>query len=135
MQPNPAATLSDLRRHLAEAALRAVPAATGRVSFGLPVLDEPLGGGLARAALHEIHAPGAADIAAATGFAVGLALRAAGARPILWVRQDVVEAEAGRLHAPGLAELGLDPAAILLVRARDAGGVLRAGAEAARCSA
>lgn len=135
MQPNPATTLSDLRRHLAEAALRAVPAATGRVSFGLPALDEPLGGGLARAALHEIHAPSTADLAAATGFAVGLALRAAGARPILWVRQDVVEAEAGRLHAPGLAELGLDPAVILLVRARDAGGVLRAGAEAARCSA
>ena len=56
-------------------------------------------------------------------------------RQILWVRQDVLDAETGRLHPPGLAELGLDPARILLVRARDAQDVLRAGAEAARCSA
>lgn len=131
----PASSLPDLRRHLAEAALRSGPAAAGRVSFGLPALDEPLGGGLARAALHEIQAPGTADLAAATGFALGLALRAAGERAILWARQDIVEAEAGRPHAPGLVELGLDPDRLLLVRARDPGGVLRAGAEAARCSA
>jgi protein ImuA len=126
--------LSDLRRSLAEAALRAAPTAVGRVTFGTPALDEPLGGGLARAALHEIYAAATRDLAAATGFAVGLAIRAAGLRPILWVRQDFVDAETGRLHAPGLTELGLDPARILLVRARDAEGVLRAGAEAARCS-
>jgi protein ImuA len=135
MHPKTASTLSELRRSLTEAALRAAPVAVGRVSFGMPALDEPLSGGLARAALHEVYAPGTADLAAATGFAVGLALRAAGMRPILWVRQDVVDAETGRLHAPGLTELGLDPARILLVRTRDAEGVLRAGAEGARCSA
>jgi protein ImuA len=131
--------LIDLRRRLAEASLRAVPAGrdveSGTVSFGTPVLDGALGGGIARAALHEIHAPGTADLVAATGFAVGLAIRAAGPRPILWVRQDVVDVETGRLHPPGLTELGLDPARVLLVRARDAEGVLRAGGEAARCSA
>ncbi|MCU4181819.1 ImuA family protein [Bosea sp. BH3] len=136
-------TLSDLRRSLAEAALRAGPAASGRISLGVPSLDAALNGGLARAALHEIHAAEPADLAAATGFALGLALRGgqeqeqgeASGRPILWVRQDFLDAETGRLHAPGLSELGLDPARLLLVRARDGEGVLRAGAEAARCPA
>jgi len=127
--------LNDLRRQLAEAALRSVPAAVGQVSFGAPGLDAALGGGLARAALHEVYAPATADLVAATGFAVGLAMRAAGMRPILWARQDVVDAETGRLHPPGLTELGLDPGRVLLVRARDAAGVLRAGSEAARCPA
>jgi protein ImuA len=127
--------LADLRGRLAEAALRSGPAHGGQVTFGLPALDDPLGGGLARATLHEVYASGTADLAAATGFSVGLALRAAGTRPILWVRQDVLDAETGRLHPPGLAELGFDPSRILLVRARDAQGVLRAGAEAARCPA
>ena len=136
MQPHPtSASLTDLRRHLAEMALRGAPAAVGQVSFGAPALDVALGGGIARAALHEVYAPATADLAAATGFAVGLAIRAAAGRPILWVRQDVVDAETGRLHPPGLTELGLDPARVLLVRARDAEGVLRAGAEAARCPA
>jgi protein ImuA len=136
MQPRPdPASLTDLRRHLAEMALRGAPAAVGQVSFGAPALDAALGGGIARAALHEVYAPTTADLAAATGFAVGLAIRAAQERPILWVRQDVVDAEAGRLHPPGLAELGLNPSQILLVRVRDGEGALRAGAEAARCAA
>lgn len=138
MQIAASPALSDLRRSLAEAALRSRPAAAGRVELGASELDAALSGGLARAALHEVYADGAADLAAATGFALGLALRAAqgeAARPILWVRQDFVDAETGRLHAPGLNELGLDPGRLLLVRARDAEGVLRAGAEGARCPA
>src|SRR5689334_5764314 len=101
-----APSLSDLRRSLAEAALRTGPAARGRIGLGVPALDEVLKGGLARAALHEIYAAEVADLAAATGFALGLALRAGQAedkavdRPILWARQDFVDAEAGRLHAP-----------------------------------
>lgn len=141
MQSAASPTLSDLRRSLAEAALRTGPAATGKVGLGAAEIDATLSGGLERAALHEVYAAGAADLAAATGFALGLALRAAqgeaarGERSILWVRQDFVDAETGRLHAPGLNELGLDPARLLLVRARDAEGVLRAGAEGARCPA
>lgn len=134
--------LPDLRRSLAEATLRMRPAATGRVRLGAAEIDAALSGGIDRAALHEVYAAGAGDLAAATGFALGLALRAAEeraedavARPILWIRQDFVDAETGRLHAPGLNELGLDPARLLLVRARDAEGVLRAGAEGARCPA
>ncbi|KRE08265.1 hypothetical protein ASE61_01275 [Bosea sp. Root670] len=158
--PETASTLSDLRRSLSEATLRGGPVAAGRIGLGVPALDEALNGGLARAALHEIYAAEVADLAAATGFALGLALRAGAAdgkagafsseaapgsreetrngsseRSILWARQDFVDAEAGRLHAPGLNEFGLDPSRLLLVRARDGEGVLRAGAEAARCSA
>ncbi|CAH1649311.1 conserved hypothetical protein [Hyphomicrobiales bacterium] len=136
-----APTLSDLLRSHAEMALRSSPALGRRIGLGVASLDETLNGGLARAALHEIYAAEVADLSAATGFALGLALRAgqaeekAAERPILWARQDFVDAEAGRLHAPGLNELGLDPSRLLLVRARDGEGVLRAGAEAARCPA
>ena len=69
------------------------------------------------------------------GFAALLALRAAAGKPIAWVRQDYADVEAGALHAPGLAELGLDPDRLILVRARNAADVLRAGAEAVRCPA
>lgn len=103
--------------------------------LGLPALDRLLGGGLARAALHELQAAREADRAAAAGFAAALARIAAGERPVLWVRQDALEGEAGRLHAPGLAALGLEPANLVLVRARDLKGLMRAGADAARCAA
>lgn len=127
--------LADLRCSLAEVALRSGHADEGQVTFGAPALDMPLGGGIERSALHEVYAMGTSDLAAATGFSVGLAQRAAQRRPILWVRQDFLDAETGRLHPSGLVELGLDPSQLLLVRTRDAEGVLRAGAEAARCSA
>lgn len=74
--PETAPTLSDLRRSFTEAALRSGPAAAGRIGLGMPALDDVLNGGLARAALHEVYAAEVADLAAATGFALGLALRA-----------------------------------------------------------
>jgi protein ImuA len=126
--------LTALRRSLAAELMRPAAAPEDRVSLGASMLDEPLGGGLTRAALHEVHAPGTADLAAATGFAMALAVRAAGERPILWVRQDFLDGEAGWLYPPGLAEFGLDPARVLLVRARDAEAVLRVAVEAARCA-
>jgi protein ImuA len=61
------------------------------------------------------------------------AQRRSGTRFLAWVRQAFAETETGRLHAPGLAAFGLDPARLILVRARDTIGVLRAGVEAARC--
>jgi protein ImuA len=102
---------------------------------GAPELDDALGGGLARGVLHEIHAEASADAASATGFAALLALRAAECKPIAWIRQDYADVEAGALHAPGLAELGIDPDRLILVRARNAADVLRASAEAVRCPA
>lgn len=121
------------RQRLAALARPTAPVRRGAITFGLAELDGWLGGGLVRGALHEVFAEGQADVAAATGFAALLALRAAQQRRILWVRQDFLDGRAGRLHPPGLAALGLNPAQIVLVQASDVPGVLRAAGEAARC--
>ncbi len=123
-----------LRQSLA-GLMRRSGVAAGFVSLGMPAVDAALGGGIARGALHEMHAEWTADMAALGGFALGLALRASEGRPILWVRQDFADSEAGVVHPPGLAELGLDPGRLLLVRTRDAAQLLRAGGEAVRCAA
>lgn len=122
--------LEDLRR-MVEAPARC---AASFITFGEPALDRALKGGLAREALHEIYAARAADVAAAIGFAVGVAVRAAQERRVLWIRHDALAVEAGHLHAPGLAELGLDPALVVLVQARQVSDLLQAGAQAARCN-
>ena len=105
------------------------------VLLGAPALDAALGGGLVRAALHEVYAQSQADIGAATGFVAAIARCAAAKRPILWVRHDPMDALMGALYAPGLAAVGIDPAQILLVRAPDITALLRAGAEGSRCAA
>jgi protein ImuA len=43
------------------------------LALGIPAIDDALGGGFSRGALHEIAAAREADTAAATGFALGLA--------------------------------------------------------------
>jgi len=130
--PLPAKALP-FRQRLAALARPAAPVRQGAITFGLAELDGWLGGGLLRGALHEVFAAGQADVAAATGFAALLALRAARQRRILWVRQDFLDGPTGQLHPPGLAALGLNPALVILVRAGDVMGVLRAAGEAARC--
>ncbi len=110
------------------------PVAIARFETGSQSIDMALGGGLVRATLHEFFAEALANEPAAAAFAICLALRASGGRPILWVRQDFVGLEMGEIYAPGLAELGLSPKQLILVRTRDAPSVLRAGEEAARCS-
>jgi protein ImuA len=96
------------------AQLRALePGARGTVAplpFGLPALDRHLGGGLARGCLHEVA--GAVDDGAALGFCAALAGRLAAERTVLWCQPDV------DLYAPGLAAFGLDPARLIVVRAR-----------------
>jgi protein ImuA len=129
-------TLSALRHALARLEQGDGPRRADFFSLGSPALDEALGGGLAFASLHEIYAQhGSMDSAAASGFALGLALRAAGEAPLVWIRQDAIDDEAGRLHAPGLVEFGLHPDRLILIQAPDISGVLRAGAEALRCGA
>ena len=128
-------TLAALRGLLVKAGVKSAmaPNRTQDFSLGAENVDAFLGGGLRRACLHEIHAPWGADGPAAAGFSLGLALRAAPGRPVFWVRQDVMEGEGGRLNGMGLAEFGVAPAALSLVRGKDAEAVLRAGVEAARC--
>lgn len=109
------------------------PIASARFGTGSHAIDAAIGGGLVRAALHEVFADGMANEPAAAAFAIALALRASQGRPIVWVRQDFVGLEMGEIYAPGLAELGLSPERLILVRARDGPSVLRAGEEAARC--
>lgn len=98
-------------------------------------MDQVLGGGLERGAVHEIYATGPQDLSSAAGFTTCLAIRAAGRRPVVWIRQDFLDVEAGSLHAPGLAELGLDPSGLVLVRAHDMTALMRAARDSARCNA
>jgi protein ImuA len=123
-------TMAVLRRLLGK---DAASERAARFALGAVDVDACLGGGLSRACLHEVHASLSADWSAAAGFGLALALRAAPGRPLFWVRQDFLEGEAGRLDGVGLAEFGADPAALSLVRGKDAEAVLRAGVEAVRC--
>lgn len=130
----------DLSSALRAAAVECRPAAgltaADPIPLGVAGLDAPLGGGLKRAALHEVYpASGGADAAAAGGFGLGLAFRAGGVRPLVWVRQDGVGAELGRLHGAGLAAFGADPDRFVLVRVADQASGLRAAREALRCPA
>lgn len=105
------------------------------ISFGAQTIGSALCDTIVYPGLHEIYAAKQAYFGAATGFAAVLALSAAEARVIFWIRQDFLDTETGVLNASGFAELGLDVARIILVKARDAEGVLRAGEQAARCAA
>jgi len=106
------------------------------LTLGDAPLDARLMSGLARAALHEIYAACPEDSSAAAAFALMLALRGGeSGAPIFWVREDRAEKLCGRLCAAGLIELGADPAQFCLVQADNARGVLRAGADIARCAA
>lgn len=125
--------LEALRREVSRLERGSSPVASERFSTGSAQLDAALHGGLSRGALHEVFAAQTADEPSASGFAVMLAVRASAKRPVVWVRQDFAGIEAGEIYAPGLAELGLSPDRLIVVRARDGPSVLRAGEEAARC--
>jgi len=118
----------------ARLAANAQPCGIGAsVAFGAESLDRRLGGGLAKAALHEIYAA-TIDAASAAAFALLLACRANRAKPIFWVR----EAKArfgGKPYGHGLAELGIPPDILFLVEAPDTIAALRAGADITRCGA
>ncbi len=105
-----------------------------RIALGHAEADAALRGGLAAAAVHEVFAEGHQS-AAATGFIAGLAGRVTARRPLVWVRQDFSEIESGALSASGLAELGLDPRALVTVRAPDVDAALRTTADALACDA
>jgi len=95
--------------------------------FGIPAIDQRLGGGLATSVLHEAtgETPTPGDEAAATAFVASLATRLATA-PVLWVGRQ------RELHAPGIAQLGLHPDRLIRVDARDDAAVLAAMEEALR---
>ena len=127
--------LAMLRRNLASIAGGRGLSGGKRIATGHPAIDAALGGGLARGRVHELFAATSDDAPSATGFAAMLALRTVGRRaPIFWLRSDEAERRGGRLHAPGLIELGGDPDALVLGLAPDARALLRGAADAARCA-
>jgi protein ImuA len=110
--------------------------------FGIEEIDSRLpGGGLARGALHEVFAAGkgSADAGIATAFCALLAGRlvrqhdadgAAGG--ILWCERPWT-LDAGALYPPALLPFGIDPARVILVRARRDEDTLWAMEEGLRC--
>ena len=99
--------------------------------LGHAAADRTLQGGLMRGALHEVFALDSAGY----GFAAALARRAGGTKRLLWIVQDFSALEHGQISATGLAEFGIDPACVLLMRAANATDALRAGADALNCRA
>jgi protein ImuA len=96
----------------------------GLIHSGAEGFDEALGGGIAKAALHEIRTRTTADNGAASGFALALGRLALGisgagqARRILWIADPMATVESGQPYGPGLAGHGLPPAALVHARPR-----------------
>jgi protein ImuA len=106
-----------------------------RFPVGASDLDHCLNGGLKRGALHEFQAETWGDEPSALGMVLGLAHRSASGLPIMLLHQQFLDAESGHIHGAGLVEFGLDPGQFVMFRARNADEVLRAGCDAAHCSA
>ncbi len=109
-------------------------------TFGIERIDAALRGnavadGLPRAALHEIHAAEKADMTSAAAMSLLLAERCQTDKPILWISEGGEARRQGRLYPPGIAELGIDPDAIIHVDAADSITGLRAAADGVRSSA
>jgi protein ImuA len=104
--------------------------------LGIEEIDSRLpGGGLVRGALHEVFA---ADAGIATAFCALLAGRLAraggtGMGPILWCERPHT-LDAGALYGPALLRFGIDPARLILVRARRDADTLWAMEEGLRCA-
>ena len=126
-------SLAQLKRRLERLERPRACSGTPLFSFGCDAVDTRLGGGLARGALHELCAAEVGVHAAASGFALMLAARASRDKPILWVREDKGERQHGRLYAPGMVELGIDPGRIIQVSAPDTLSALRVGADILGC--
>ncbi len=127
--------LANLKHKIAALEMPAIPAAR-KFALGVDEVDRILGGGLARACLHEVFAKSSGDEPSATGFALAIAFRAAETgRKIVWIRNRLAGLETGIPYAPGLMELGIDPDDVILVAAKNDIAVLRAALEALRAPA
>jgi protein ImuA len=67
--------------------------------------------------LHEFCPASPGAEAAVLGFGLGLAASWAGQAGVFWVGEEEVFAEEGAPYPPGLAQFGLDPARLIVVRA------------------
>lgn len=125
--------LARLRESLQQLERRRSPSPSALFALGHDRIDAALNGGLARGRLHELFAD-EEDASSGAGVAALFSLLAGEGRPCLWLRTEAMQKRAGKIHASGLAELGIDPASVLLVLAPDEAALLHAAAEAARCT-
>jgi protein ImuA len=128
--PDSIRILDQLKRHVERLEQRRFAPRAGLFTLGHDGIDARLGGGLARGALHEICAR---DVTAASSFALILAARSTGNKAILWVREEKEERRNGQLYGPGMVELGVDPARVVLVKAPDTIAALRVGSDVLGC--
>jgi protein ImuA len=105
------------------------------IPFGIAPIDQSLGGGLARAALHEVAASGESALSAAAQFALGLACRVQEPRAVVWIAEEMGLIESGAPYGPGLDDLGLLPERLVTVAAAKPRDVLWTMEEALRCRA
>ena len=105
--------------------------------LGADKMDQALGGGFPEAGLSEIRVETVRDGGAGLGFALALAVRlgASPQRPLVWIAPAATLTDAGYPYRPGLVAFGLDPAALVVVRARRLEDALWAAEEAARSGA
>lgn len=106
-----------------------------KVPLGFPLADAALMGGLRRGALHEVYAKEPGDGATASGFVTSLTARIATCTKgwLFWIRQDYAALEHGELNGAGLAELGIDPARVLMLKVADVADALKASGDALAC--
>jgi protein ImuA len=108
-----------------------------RLALGVPPFDAALGGGLPLATLHEVHSTESRDGGAASGFVLALIARLAAMRrgsAVVFISETETRRESGRLYAPGLAALGLDPLHLVDVAVRTEEEALWAFEAALSCS-
>jgi protein ImuA len=114
---NKDAKLVELRHFMAR---QAPPPEHPAVPLGHEAADAVLGGGLRRGALHEVFATGWSG----GGFALLMALRLAGRRPLFWVRSDYAALEYGAAGPHGIAALmppgRIEPPVVVRAGAADA---------------
>src|SRR5262249_51335511 len=112
-------TLSHLRQTLAgidPSLAPRLPDEERRVTLGSPI-DDVLGGGLICGALHELAPTAPMQLAAASGFALALAVSPTPHRgEVLWVASDFARNEAGCPYGPGLDLFGLPSARLIVLR-------------------
>ncbi len=131
--PDSAEIIASLRQRIAAVERVRPRGAPGMIATGHPAIDGALGGGLARATLHELFATDPEDSGCAGGFATMLASRMIGEGTVLWLREASAERRGGCLHAPGLAELGLDPGRVILGVLDDPASLLKVANDVVRC--
>ncbi|KQN36472.1 hypothetical protein ASG37_12750 [Sphingomonas sp. Leaf407] len=128
---NEESSLLTLKRRIAAIERRVESVQAVQVATGHADIDAALGGGIARGRLHEIFALESGDGGSATGFAGMVSIRLGGG--IVWLREEAAVRAGGHLHAPGLVEIGVDPARLLIVLLPGPLELLRAAADVVRC--